>query len=270
MLTKIDHIDTSIRTYLAHTGEIFAIFDRQDSNCVSYGIDIDGQLWFVKESAHPRTVNSLHRAKYLHSKIQHPAIARLHNTFRTPSNGLALVYEWLPGEIIYNLPDFPHQAGRQHSLSPHARFRTLPTQKIIAALNTIYDLHRVLAAAGFIAVDFYDGAILYDFSGGNTYVVDLDEYEPGPFNNPKGRLFGSSRFMAPEEFQKGARIDQITNVFTLGRTAVVLLANGDIRNWPVNEATKVVIEKATIPDRAARYPSVDAFVRSWQTALAGG
>ena len=76
--------------------------------------------------------------------------------------------------------------------------------------------------------------------------------------------------MAPEEFQHGARIDQITNVFTLGRTAIVLLSNGDIHNWPANVATKDVIEKATQPDRAKRYPSVAAFVKSWQIALAGG
>jgi hypothetical protein len=32
-----------------------------------------------------------------------------------------------------------------------------------------------------------------------------------------GRLFGSTRFMAPEEFELGVMIDQSTTVFTLGR-----------------------------------------------------
>lgn len=32
-----------------------------------------------------------------------------------------------------------------------------------------------------------------------------------------GRMFGSTTFMAPEEFELGAPIDQRTTVFTLGR-----------------------------------------------------
>ena len=32
-----------------------------------------------------------------------------------------------------------------------------------------------------------------------------------------GRMFGSRRFMAPEEFELGAPLDQRTTVFTLGR-----------------------------------------------------
>ena len=41
-------------------------------------------------------------------------------------------------------------------------------------------------------------------------------------------MFGSSRFMAPEEFERGALIDERTNVFTMGRTAAVLLADGTL------------------------------------------
>jgi serine/threonine-protein kinase len=214
ILTEINQIDTDIQTYLVHTGEIFEIFDQQDSNCVSYGVEVDGQRWFVKESTCSRTVESLRRAVFLHSEIQHAALAHLYNAFKTPENGLALVFDWLPGEVLCNVPDFSHQEGCQNPQSPHARFRAFPTQKIVTALNTIYDLHRDLAAAGFIAVDFYDGASMYDFDAECTYVVDLDEYEFGAFNNPKDRMFGSSRFMAPEAFQRGACIDQITNVYT--------------------------------------------------------
>ena len=33
------------------------------------------------------------------------------------------------------------------------------------------------------------------------HVVDLDHYQLGAFSNEMGRMFGSSRFMAPEEFE---------------------------------------------------------------------
>lgn len=38
-------------------------------------------------------------------------------------------------------------------------------------------------------------------------------------------MFGSTRFMAPEEFVVGARIDQRTTVFTMGRTALQFLSH---------------------------------------------
>ena len=266
-LTQINRIDTDIKTFLTQTGEVFKVFNHQDSGCISYGVKIGCQHWFVKESSEPRTVESFHRAIKLHSQIVHPVLPCLHNAFETPIGGLALVYDWLPGEIIYNGPEFPHETGRKDPKSAHARFCTLPVEKIIGVLNTIYDLHRVLADAGFIAVDFYDGCVLYDFEVERTYIIDLDEYRRDPFINPTNRLFGSARFMAPEEFQRGAQIDQSTNVFTLGRAAIVFLANGDIQNWRANAATKTVIEKATRLERVDRYPSVAAFVDAWETAL---
>ena len=38
-----------------------------------------------------------------------------------------------------------------------------------------------------------------------------------------GRMSGSTRFMAPEEFQKGRTIDDRTTVFALGRTMSIFL-----------------------------------------------
>ena len=266
-LLKVQKIDLNIQTFLQKSGEVFKIFDQQDSGCVSYGVDINGQRWFVKESAEPRTISSLKRAIKLHRVVQHSALAKLRNKFDTPNGGLALVYDWLPGEIIYNLPEFPRETGRRNPESAHVRFCALPVETIIRSLSTIYDLHRVLAETGFIAVDFYDGCILFDFENERTYIVDLDEYHYGPFSNPTDRLLGSSRFMAPEEFQRGALIDQITNVFTLGRTALVILAGGNIQNWQGKSAAKRVLEQATQPNRSNRYPSVAAFVDAWESAV---
>ena len=54
-------------------------------------------------------------------------------------------------------------------------------------------------------------------------MVDLDSYRDPPFANDMGRMFGSDRFMAAEEYELGARIDERTTVFTMGRTVGVLL-----------------------------------------------
>jgi serine/threonine-protein kinase len=74
--------------------------------------------------------------------------------------------------------------------------------------------------------------------------------------------------MAPEEFQRQAVIDQATNVFTLGRTAILMLGDGrpTFDPWRGTPEMKAVLLRATDPDRAARYPTVRAFVAAWREA----
>ena len=84
---------------------------------------------FVKHSDEERGITGLHRARQLHGMVEHPALARLHNSFTT-SDGLALVYEWLPGEVLYD-----YTAGglsRDDPAGAHARFRALPVERILS------------------------------------------------------------------------------------------------------------------------------------------
>jgi serine/threonine-protein kinase len=75
--------------------------------------------------------------------------------------------------------------------------------------------------------------------------------------------------MAPEEFQRGARIDLVTNVFTLGRTALQLLGDGtpDAGGWRGSQAMLAVAARATDPQRERRYPDVRDFVEHWRKAV---
>lgn len=102
-------------------------------------------------------------------------------------------------------------------------FCALPVDEIITALDSIYDAHLTIAAKDFIAEDFYEGSMIYDFKQKKMYLCDFDFYHPRPFINERGQLFGSRLFMAPEEFQKYEQIDETTNVFMLGRTALYCL-----------------------------------------------
>jgi serine/threonine-protein kinase len=251
---------TGIATHLAAVGEVFAVFDRHDSGCVSFGVAAGGRRWFVKAAHGPRSIAGLRRAAHLHRSVAHPALAPFHGEIELEDGTVALVYDWVPGEVLYD-PAAADGVPRGHPGSAHARFRTMPVAHIVSALDAVFALHLSLAAAGFIAVDFYDGCLLYDFDEHRMRVVDLDEYRSGPFRNPSDRLPGSTRFMAPEEFVRGARIDGVTNVFTLGRCAGVLLDDPP-------PALVTVIDRATRPDRAGRYPSVAAFVAAWGSAAA--
>ena len=93
-------------------------------------------------------------------------------------------------------------------------------------------------------------------------------YHAGPFQNDMGRMFGSTRFMAPEEFELGARIDERTNVFTMGRTALNFLSGGTLAEhlFRGSQALFRVVARACHPDRAQRFDSLAAFYRAWQAA----
>jgi serine/threonine-protein kinase len=126
-----------------------------------------------------------------------------------------------------------------------------------ARLHADYDLDAQLARDGWVAVDFYDGCLMYDFASQELRVIDLDMYSPGPFTNTMGRMFGSTRFMAPEEFELGARVDERTTVFNLGRAAFVFLGE---RGTPPQLAAAT---RACSPDPAARFATVEAFLTAW-------
>jgi len=270
-LLDLEQLDQPLAPYLDDVGEVFAEFLCQDSGNRCYGVRMGDERWFVKHGANPRTAPLLERARAIAGLVRHAALPVLHHHFETPE-GPVLVYAFVDGEVVYNYPDLPGEAGRRHPESAHARFRALPPAEIAAAIDVVYDLHLALAHAGLVAVDFYDGNILYDFAAGKTHVCDLDHYQPGAFILEGERLAGSTRFMAPEEFQRGARIDQVTNVFTLGRTALVLLGDGsaDGAAWRGSNALRDVALRATANERAERYPDVASFVAAWRSAAAEG
>jgi serine/threonine-protein kinase len=266
-LTGITQIDVDLALYLDQVGHVFCVFDGHDSACVSYGVLVEGRRWFVKHSEAPRGLASLRRAIYVNGLVQHPALPRLYQAFRTPRDGLALVYAWAPGEPLAfgssTLPEKRHDPN----FAP-VRFRALPQAQVLAALDTIYDVHLCVAEAGLIAIDLYDGCLIYDFEGRRTYVYDLDEYRPGPFVLEEERLPGSRRLMAPEEFRRKAVIDQATNVFNLGRMAVLLLGDGrpTFDAWRGTDNMKAVLVQAIDPERTVRYQTVRAFVEAWRAA----
>jgi serine/threonine protein kinase, bacterial len=102
---------------------------------------------------------------------------------------------------------------------------------------------------------------MYDFATSEVRVVDLDMYRRGAFVNTMGRMFGSTRFMAPEEFTRGARIDERTTVFNLGRAAFVALGERDaFRGSPAQLA---VATRACDPNPARRFDSVGALRSAW-------
>ena len=136
-----------------------------------------------------------------------------------------------------------------------------------AALTDIVDAHVAVAAAGMVAVDLYDGCLIYDFTTGRMRLIDLDEYRPGPFTLEDDRLPGSRRYMAPEEFVRGSVIDQQTTVYTIGRTIWNLLDSPT--GWRGTSAQARVVTTATQPGKAHRYPTVRDVASAWRESCLG-
>lgn len=249
---------------LEGVGDVFQVFRDQDSGCVSYGVAIGGERWFVKGATTPSATASLRRALGVHGAVQHSAIVPLRHHFQLHGGGQALAYPWFEGEVLYH-PTVSRHGGRMTPGSPMARFRRLPASEILRALDEILDAHLVVEQAGYVAVDLYDGCFLYDFEARRMVLCDLDEYRPGPFTLQEERLPGSRRYMAPEELSKGAATDIRTTVYVLGRTLRLLLDAGDEeQEWRGSPSQLSVIERATSGDPARRFASVEALIRAWR------
>ncbi len=257
--------------YLRGVGKVFCVFDArtQDSGNVSFGVEAAGRHWFVKTAgdpcdskpflSHAARVALLENARELAASLVHPALPRLRHAL--PSAwGPMLIYDWVPGELVG-----AHADRRADPTSAFQRFRRLPAAEIAAALGVVIDVHVRLCAEGWIACDFYDGAMIYDFATRRLSIVDLDSYRLGPFVNDMGRMFGSTRFMAPEEFVRGAVIDERTTVFTLGRAISVLLGDGslDAAGFRGTGVQLAAMMRACRPDPPERFQTVAELARAW-------
>jgi serine/threonine protein kinase len=239
--------------YLRAVGEVFGSFHEQDSGCVSYGVQLpDGERWFVKEPTTAAAQASLDRAWAFHRAVRHPVIVPQLHRITVPGGRTAAVMPWRPGESLYG--------------PARVRFRALPLASVLRAVDRVLDAHLAVEAAGMVAVDLYDGAFLYDFGGDVLHLIDLDEYRPGPFVLDEDRLPGSARFMAPEEWHRGARVDIRTTVYALGRSAHVLLDGGERRAWRGTAGQLAVLERATRTDPAERFVGVREFTDAWRAA----
>jgi serine/threonine-protein kinase len=244
----------------------------QDSGNVSWLVDVGERRLFVKTAGrvgdpvpfldHAARVRLLRNAVDLAQSCRHPALAPLLNVIESPA-GPVLVYAAAPGELV-RVP--PEQRGDPSSA--YQRFAHLPADRLLGVFDVLIDLHVALADAGWVAGDLYDGCLLVDLGTGALTVIDLDGYRRGPGVNDMGRMFGSTRFMAPEEHELGAVLDQRTTVFTLGRLVwhfgTRLSERAEEFCGPPGLARAA--ERACQPDREQRPADVASFAAAWRTA----
>ena len=264
--------------WLKELGEVFAVFDEQDSGNISFGIKKDGRKLFLK-FAGARTIHydgepaeavlRLKDAVRVYMDLKHPGLIELVDHFEAGDHGYAVLFNWFEGENMHPHWTFPPPAKYTDPRSPFYKYRKLPVEKRLRSLDVIFDFHRHVEKSNYVAIDFYDGSILYDFVNDETRVCDIDLYEEKPFYNNMGRLWGSSRFMSPEEFELGAEIDSRSNVFNMGATAFMLLGGERDRSfdaWEAGPGLFQVASRAVQRDKADRYQTVEEFYVAWKEA----
>lgn len=267
MIQEIDGIKFKIKeaydfSFLREYGTVFRVFDDQDSGNICFGTEKDGKKYFVKFAGAETSeydgkpcdaVSRLKATVPVYEKLKHKNLIEYIESKET-DNGFAMIFKWADGECM----------GRMYPES-HRKFMSLSNEIKMKVFDDILDFMKYTAEQEFVAIDFYDGSIMYDFDKQRTIICDIDFFRKSPAENDMGRMWGSSVFMSPEEFERGAVIDKITNVYTLGAMAFALFGNykRDLENWTLSEELYNVAEKATKCDRNKRQQSVSEFIEEW-------
>lgn len=279
-LKVVSRIDQDPATYVRECGNVLREFNHlaQDSGNVSWLVESAGQHVFVKTAGipgppvtgapvpyfdHAGRVRLLRNAADLARSCDHQALPALLNVIESPM-GPALVYEAACGDPI-RVPS----EQRGDPTSPYQRLAHLPASALFGLFDMLIDVHVALATAGWVAGDLYDGCLIVDFRVPTLSVIDLDSYRRGPTINDMGRMFGSTRFMAPEEFELGAQIDERTTVFTLGRIVwhFATRLTEDPAEFCGTADVASVIQQACEPHPADRYASVADLASAWNGVL---
>lgn len=253
-------------SFVQRYGRVFRVFDDHDSGNISFGVNNGERKLFTKVAgAHTMYANvspeeaiaTQRNSVEVHREIQHPNIVKLVDAVQHGPYA-ALVFEWVEGDIL-----------RRVNEEAFARFRALPLVERLAAFDAVIDVLQHVHDSGWVAVDIYDASFIYDFDRQHLTLIDLEVFARKPLVNEMGRMWGSTRFMSPEEYQLGAGIDEVTNVYTLGAVAFLFFGEERVRTpdtWDAGDARFKVARKATSDARADRYQSIAAFTAAWRNA----
>ncbi len=270
-LQEIDGLQYKMKSefnfdFIHEYGSVFKVFDDQDSGNICFGTMKEGKRYFLKVAGAPterydgsveEAIQRLKDTVPLYNDLESSHLIHLIDS-KEIGGCFLLVFQWVDGDCM----------GRMYPAA-HKRFRNLPADIRMKVFYDILDFLVLVHEKDYVAIDLYDGSILYDFENRKTTICDIDLFGKKPYINSMGRMWGSSRFMSPEELEKGAVIDEITNVYTAGAMAFALFSEyeRDKEHWPLQESLYEVVSKATRKDRGHRQQSIKQFLKEWKEAM---
>ena len=293
---KIDNIEFKLREYqdfswINDYGLAFSVIDETGSGCISFGVQKDNKKYFLKiagaktieaEISEQESICLLKEAVKKYKNIQHPNLIKYIDSFDI-NEFFVVIFEYADGECLFDHWNFEKYKKDSSLVSPKQKFEKLDISKRLDVSYKLFSFFETVINTGYVAVDFYDSSIIYDFETDKTTFCDIDLFRKLPFLNDLGKdYYGTKRLKAPEENELGATIDELTNEFTLGaiifdmfskvnnndkRYEIGMFIPNGLEEFELNTKTYNVLLKATDYDRNNRYSSINEFESEFRKSI---
>ncbi len=298
VINKLDSVEFKLNalhdfTWLKKYGTAFKAIDQTGSGCVCIGMQDGDKRYFCKiagadtvtaEIPPEESIALLKQAVPMYKDLEHPNLIRLIEDYDQGPFYVA-VFEWADGDCLFDHWNFDLYEQDPTLKSPKQRFKKLPVAKKLKAVDVLFSFLSNVPKQGYVAVDFYDSSILYDFAEDKVMLCDIDLFLKAPVVNDVGEgWYGTKRLKAPEEYRQGAVIDEQTNLFTLGALIFDFFGTYteeeiqdrytknrflpcDMANWQLGEASYRAAKKAVDPVKEERYATFGEFYKAWKESL---
>ena len=236
------------------------------------------------EISQQESIALLEKAIENYKHIKHGNLIKLLDSFHKDDFYVA-VFEWADGECLFDHWNFDKYDANPQLITPAQKFKALNIDKKLNVIDKLFSFFIAVKSAGYVAVDFYDSSIIYNFQTDEVHFCDIDLFRKMPTYNDLGAgYFGTKRLKAPEENELNAVIDEKTNQFTLGAIIFDMLSEKDeenikqryinghfipagIEKFCLSQDVYNILLKATSLDRKLRYESIEEFYFEWESAL---
>lgn len=281
-------------SWIKSYGKVFEVFSQNDSGNICFGVNNGNDKYFIKvagiktmESKCTTTeaIHALKSSMSIYENINHVNLIQLIRHYPMDDIYIA-VFKWAEGDCLFDHWNFEKYINNPQIIPPAKHFKKLPISKRIKSADVLFSFLEGISKNGYVAVDFYDGSIMYDFKKDTTTICDIDLFRKKPtFNNMGEDYWGTKRLKAPEEYIYNASIDESTNVYTLGailfdcffgnytdvevklRYKMNMFMRCLFEQWELSKACYDIALKATLKERATRYATINEFFKAWCTAL---
>lgn len=292
---KIDNVEFKLKeyqdfTWLNNYGQAFMVIDETGSGCISFGIEKDNKKYFFKiagaksinaEVSEKESIRLLKNAVIKYKAIKHDNLIKYIDSFEY-KEFFVVIYEYAEGECLFDHWNFD-KYKKTKEITPLMRFKSLSIEKRLNVVEKLFTFFETFIDCGYVAVDFYDSSIIYNFKNDTVTFCDIDLFRKLPTTNDLGQdYFGTKRLKSPEENELGAPIDELTSEFTLGaiifdifsevkntdkRYNLGMFIPNDIEYFSLSKEVYNVLIKATNYDRNKRYKSIKEFHNEFIIAL---
>lgn len=293
---KIDNIEFKLKEYQDFSqvndyGIVFSVIDETGSGCISFGVQKDNKKYFIKiagaktveaEISEQDSIDLLKDAVEKYKNIHHQNLIKYIDSFDI-NEFFAVIFEYADGECLFDHWNFEKYKNDSTLITPIQKFKKLEISKRLDVVYKLFSFFETFINAGYVAVDFYDSSIIYNFEKDEATFCDIDLFRKLPTKNDLGKdYYGTKRLKAPEENELGATIDELTNEFTLGAIIFDIFSNvsnndkryeigmfipNDLEEFELNIKTYNVLLKATNYDRNNRYTSINEFEVEFRKSL---